>query len=396
MSWLKNVVEVAVLILADIVCVLLVFKLSVLIREKILPLIYSGFSAEILFRGMENIWWVLPIWVFFFFREGLYSKRFIFWDEIRALWKVSFFSTVAVFAIVSIGKLSDDISRTVVFLMGMSSIPLLPLVRMQVKRLLRLSGLLERRVIILGAGEMGKLIARALRKESNYGYKVIGFLEDDPEKIGTTIDGIKVHRGLDSATKYIRRCKITDLIIAMPDANGKMMRKIVNSLHYKVDRILFIPDIIGMAVGTRLQHFFGEQTVALEVNNNLNQAVAYFTKRAFDYLVGAILFLILLIPLMIIAALVKATSLGPAFFEQERMGKNGRLFKCYKFRTMHQDAVARLNDILESDPKARAEWGKYWKLRNDPRVTWIGRFLRETSLDELPQIINVLKGEMSL
>jgi undecaprenyl-phosphate galactose phosphotransferase len=98
----------------------------------------------------------------------------------------------------------------------------------------------------------------------------------------------------------------------------------------------------------------------------------------------------------IIALLIKINSKGPAIFSQKRIGKNGKPFRCYKFRTMYHDAEARLAELLGKSSKTRKEWNHHWKLNNDPRITTIGKFLRQTSLDELPQIFNVLKGEMSL
>jgi undecaprenyl-phosphate galactose phosphotransferase len=100
--------------------------------------------------------------------------------------------------------------------------------------------------------------------------------------------------------------------------------------------------------------------------------------------------------MLIIVLLIKINSRGPAIFSQERVGKNDRSFRCYKFRTMFTDAEERFNTFLGNNPDAQNEWKNYWKLRIDPRITKIGSFLRRTSLDELPQILNVLKGDMSL
>jgi exopolysaccharide production protein ExoY len=119
-------------------------------------------------------------------------------------------------------------------------------------------------------------------------------------------------------------------------------------------------------------------------------------KRVMD-LVLAIPVMIFLSPLMLaLAILVKLGDPGAAIFVQVRCGRNGETFKCYKFRTMRLDADARLKHLLETDPEARAEWDKYQKLRVDPRVTYIGKFLRKSSLDELPQLFNILRGEMSV
>lgn len=114
-------------------------------------------------------------------------------------------------------------------------------------------------------------------------------------------------------------------------------------------------------------------------------------------LLGATALLVLFGPLMLLIALaVFVTDPGPVLFAQKRLGRNGQRFACYKFRTMAVDAEERLAQILATDPTARAEWARDHKLRNDPRVTRIGRFLRKSSLDELPQLWNVLKGDMSL
>jgi len=118
--------------------------------------------------------------------------------------------------------------------------------------------------------------------------------------------------------------------------------------------------------------------------------------RILDVL-GALALLLFFGPLMVLIALtVIVTDPGPAIFKQKRIGRNGKLFNCYKFRTMAIDAEARLEQVLASDPRARAEWAQDQKLRNDPRIVGIGSFLRKSSLDELPQLWNVLKGDMSM
>jgi Undecaprenyl-phosphate galactose phosphotransferase WbaP len=118
-------------------------------------------------------------------------------------------------------------------------------------------------------------------------------------------------------------------------------------------------------------------------------------KRALD-IIGAGLGLVVLSPFFLIVALMVRADGGPAFFAHQRVGRGGKLFGCLKFRSMVIDSQARLEALLANDPAARAEWEATRKLKNDPRITRIGRFLRSTSLDELPQLINVLRGEMSL
>jgi Undecaprenyl-phosphate galactose phosphotransferase WbaP len=134
------------------------------------------------------------------------------------------------------------------------------------------------------------------------------------------------------------------------------------------------------------------QTIGLERDR---KALFPIAKRALD-IIGAGVGLLLLAPFFLIVALMVRADGGPAFFAHQRVGRGGKLFGCLKFRSMVIDSQSRLETLLANDPAARAEWEATRKLKNDPRITRVGRFLRSTSLDELPQLINVLRGEMSL
>ena len=134
------------------------------------------------------------------------------------------------------------------------------------------------------------------------------------------------------------------------------------------------------------------RTIGLERDR---KALLPIAKRALD-IFGAGVALVLLAPFFLIVALMVRADGGPAFFAHQRVGRGGKLFGCLKFRSMVVDSQARLESLLANDPVARAEWEATRKLKNDPRITRIGGFLRSTSLDELPQLINVLRGEMSL
>lgn len=140
---------------------------------------------------------------------------------------------------------------------------------------------------------------------------------------------------------------------------------------------------------------FSVQGRQYELGRN-RPALQRLGKRTFDFL-AALGGLIFLSPVMItLAVLVRLQDGGPALFAHTRIGRNGKPFKCYKFRSMVTDAQQRLDTLLANDPEAAAEWARDQKLRKDPRVTGLGRFIRKTSLDELPQLLNILKGEMSV
>jgi Undecaprenyl-phosphate galactose phosphotransferase WbaP len=394
---LRKTIELIIISIADAASLFLIFKIAVSIRKGLPLFFHLPFPDNASLAGVASFWWILPVWIFFFCYEGLYTRRFSFWDEIRVLWKVIFLSTVGIFTIVSLGKISDQISRTVIILMGMTAVVLLPVTRLNLKKLLRRFGFLKRRVLILGAGSTGRLILRALMREPNYGYKVIGFVDDDPEKIGKSISGVKIHKGVDKAVNYISKCNTEDLFIAMPGAGKERLQGLINNLQHKVENILFVPDVFGIAVlGTSLQHFFQEEAFAFEMKNNLSRPVNIFIKKVFDILLSILILPFVLLLLLLFAVLIKIDSKGPVIFTQDRIGKNGKTFKCFKFRTMQVNADRMLQEFFRKNPFAEEEWVRYWKLKDDPRITRVGRFLRFTSLDELPQIFNVLKGEMSL
>jgi lipopolysaccharide/colanic/teichoic acid biosynthesis glycosyltransferase len=211
------------------------------------------------------------------------------------------------------------------------------------------------------------------------------------------MDGIKIHKGIDKAVSYIKRSNITDLFIAIGSGQRERIVSLVNGLQHKVDRLLLVPDTYGMAVlETTFVHFFHQQIFAFEIQNNLSRPFSSVMKRLFDIVVSGLLILSLALPMIILACLIKLDSRGPIFYRQRRVGRTGRSFGCLKFRTMHSDADRRLSDLLSGNAEMRREWEAARKLKNDPRVTKIGYFLRRSSLDELSQLFNVLLGDMNI
>jgi undecaprenyl-phosphate galactose phosphotransferase len=147
--------------------------------------------------------------------------------------------------------------------------------------------------------------------------------------------------------------------------------------------------------GTDMSHFFSHEVALLRMRNNLRRWPARLTKRLFDTL-AAFMLLILLSPVFLLVAGAIRRDGGPALFAHPRIGKKGRVFNCYKFRTMVVDAEQQLEQLLQRQPELRKQWQQEHKLRSDPRISPLGRWLRHSSLDELPQLLNVIRGEMSL
>lgn len=390
---LKNRLGILTLFTLDFTALFIIFHAAVLIRKGILPLIFRNLPEY--HYNFSAYWWIFVVWLLIMLYEEGYSRRFAVWDEVKFVWRSAFFSSVAILTMLFLMKRGQDYSRIMVATMFVLAVAFLPLIRLRVKRTLYSSGLMLRKVLIVGSGEAAVNAYNAITNEPNLGYQIVGFVDDNPAKAETC--GCRIHSGIDQIERYINTASIHDVVVAKPELDKDAIMSLISRIQHKAENTLFIPDIKGIAVaGTELRHFFKEQTMIIEIKNTLASPINYFAKRLIDYTAGLVVFILSVPLLLYISRLIKKDSSGPAIFKQERIGKNGKIFSCYKFRTMYEDAEERLNTILETDPAAREEWDKYWKLKNDPRITKVGQWLRSTSLDELPQLINILKGEMSL
>lgn len=160
--------------------------------------------------------------------------------------------------------------------------------------------------------------------------------------------------------------------------------------------LTFLPPISGLPLyGSELIPLFRRDNVIIRLHNGHRRSSSRFIKRSVDLALG-ILLVVLLSPVLGVLALLVRRDGGQAVFSHERIGEGGQRFNCLKFRTMVCDADQRLQSLLDDDPEAALSWERDHKLKDDPRITWVGKFLRKTSLDELPQLLNVLRGEMSL
>mgnify|MGYP001126053881 CR=1 FL=1 len=380
-----------ILLISDLILLIFIFYISVIFRISIIPYIFKNlpqFKFE-----LNQYFWIFPIFIIVFIYEGLYSKRLSFWDEIRLLIKAIFISFVIIIFTLFITKKGVEFSRILITTYSIILAIIFPIIRLSIKRMIYSLGIMTRRVLIIGSGEKAKKIIKAIESEKNLGYVIAGIIDDKKGKLLN----YKIHPPINKIERYIKASQINDVIVAKEETSTCEIEKLINYIQHKAQNTIYIPDISGIAVsGTDIRYFFQEQTIAIEIKNNLSNPVTYLTKRTIDYILAIILFILIIPLILIIGIIIKLSDKGPAIYSHKRIGKNGKEFNCYKFRTMYIDADKRLKEILEKDPLKREEWQKYWKLKDDPRVTKIGKFLRKTSLDELPQIFNVLKGEMSL
>jgi Undecaprenyl-phosphate galactose phosphotransferase WbaP len=249
-------------------------------------------------------------------------------------------------------------------------------------------------VVVLGAGKTGEMVIRTLRRRPAIGLKPVLVLDDDPRKWGT-LHGVPVVGGVDMAPAVARSRHIPYAIVAMPGVPRGRLLKLLERYGQTFAHLLIIPDLFGFSsLWVEARDMGG--ILGLEVRQRLLMPGPKLLKLLIDLtftLVGGCLVLPLI---AIIALLIRLDSPGPIFYGHRRLGQNGRPFKAWKFRTMVKDADQALNDYLAQHPELKRDWDNDQKLRHDPRVTRVGRFLRRTSLDELPQLWNILRGEMSL
>jgi undecaprenyl-phosphate galactose phosphotransferase len=235
----------------------------------------------------------------------------------------------------------------------------------------------------------------AFTRDCGLGYKIVGLVEDNPHDIAIT--EYPIIGTFDQAEKVIKRTGVKDVLIAAPGLKRSELLELVYRLQPCVENITFVPDLFGVPVGDmQMDTLFDEKAVLLRIRNNLANEYNCIIKLVFDY-IGALFGIFFGIPLIgIIAVCIYIDNPGPVIFAHKRIGKDGSTFPCYKFRTMSVNAKAELEAYLAKHPAAREEWQRDFKLKDDPRITRIGRFLRKTSLDELPQLFNVILGHMSL
>ncbi|WP_268247570.1 undecaprenyl-phosphate galactose phosphotransferase WbaP [Deinococcus ficus] len=266
------------------------------------------------------------------------------------------------------------------------------LVRYSIRAFLIRSGRFGRDISIIGAGQTAAIAIGHLRANPAYGLRPLIAYDDNPELQGTSLEGVPIIGSIEDALHAPRTLQA---LISIPGARAEVQQRLVNGVYAAFPFTWVIPDLFGVPNQALQPHNIGS-VASLEVRNNLRSVQSRFIKRTIDLLGAGLGGLFLLPILLLIALAIKLDSPGPAVYRARRLGRNGEPFDCFKFRSMHRDAEAKLNSVLDSNPALKAEFEATHKLKDDPRVTRVGAFLRKTSLDEFPQLANVFLGTMSL
>lgn len=266
--------------------------------------------------------------------------------------------------------------------------------RLALRLALRFAGRNEpnpRRILIVGAGRVGRRLGGSVREQAAAGLTLVGYVDDDPSKQGMMVNGMPVLGPSTAMPALVKVHEVDEVIFALPLRAHNALEQLVIALQEQPVRVRIVPDFFDLALSrATIEDFNGLPLVGLR-----DPAIDGFdrvVKRVFDLILASVSLLVLWPLMLLIAVAVKMDSAGPVLFVQDRVGENGRLFRMLKFRSMVVDA-----EQIGSQVMGQSEGDAiFHKSPDDPRVTKTGRILRRTSLDELPQLINVLRGEMSL
>jgi Undecaprenyl-phosphate galactose phosphotransferase WbaP len=248
--------------------------------------------------------------------------------------------------------------------------------------------------VVIGAGRAGRQVADTLARNPGAGLRVLAILDDDSDQLELAHGAAPVTAPLSAAVSLAEDYRIRYAIIAMPEARGAALAQIVERYASRFHHVFIIPDLSGISSLSVDARDLGG-VLGVKVSHRLLHRAPQAAKRTLDLLAAVLGGLLLLPVFALLAALIRLTSAGPVFYAHDRIGRDGRRFRAWKFRTMVRDADDVLRRHLRMNPELRAEWIRDQKLRDDPRVTTVGKLLRRTSMDELPQIWNVILGDMS-
>lgn len=386
----------AIWVTIDIIFINLAFLLAYWLRYEV----QLFRTVEPSFYVTYTVYWPVvllftTLLILVFRHQGLYRVRrsFSWLEEFYAILNGTATGTIITIVIVFLHSPSFY-SRIIFIYASLFTVGLLSMSRLFKLALLwklRRQGIGVKRLLIVGLGEVGRSVIRAVMAHPENGLQIIGFLDDDPVKQETNIGPFKAFGTIGKLDEVLLTEYVDEVVITLPWQYHHKILSIMVHCEYKGVRVRIVPDLFQMTMTQmRISEIAGIPMISTrEVSiSGLNQVV----KRGLD-LIAATSLLIILAPIMgLIALLIKLESAGPVLFTQTRVGKNGRLFTIYKFRSMVADAEAQ-QDTLENLNEAN---GPLFKIKRDPRITISGRWLRKFSLDELPQLYNVLRGDMSL
>lgn len=378
-------------LIGDYIALVLAGILSLAIRNLLIT--YTTYHIDPIYQ----YFWVPLVYMAFILYEGLYEKRMLIYQMMKKLFRASLGGTVFSIILMFLTQVAGDVSRFYVILYTAISFALLCLFRVILAKGMKKSKAFQIPVLIVGAGKTAELVVQQILRDSGMRYRVVGFLEDR-HPVNTPIHGVPVLGGFDDMEEIIQETGVRTVLIAAPGLPQDDLSDLIYRAQSLVKHVAVVPNLVAVPMSNvSVESFFDAKIMVLHIKNNLANPWNCFLKRIFD-ICATIIGGIIISPIFLAIALwVHRDSPGPVIYRNKRIGLDGKSFDCYKFRSMYMNNKEILEKHLAEHPELQKEWNTYRKLREeDPRITPVGKILRKYSLDELPQLLNVLKGDMSL
>lgn len=384
-------IDIATIILSFLCANYIASVLRWLAFDHTQPLVTSAHSTGLILVGLLPTLFISGLSAFW----GHYNRRLPYWIEVRDLIKAVIYSSAITSLVLFALKL--DFSRFWAVCFFCILVLSVPIGRLVSRHALKKLGIWTKSTVIIGDGPLAFSRARTYCDDTYLGLEVSSYVDLSSHTRIRNLSSLLRYGDEFSVEDFGARGERPHIVVAVEDLQTLTKnKKGFDAIMSTCTSMTFIPPITGIPLyNSQLIQGFRGDVATFRLQNNLKRTSSKVLKRSLDLILCLTGIVILTPAILVIAVLVKLDG-GPLFFGQERIGTGGKLFVCWKFRSMQMDADTRLKYLLKNNQSARDEWNKDHKLKDDPRITKIGAFLRKTSLDEIPQFWNVIRNEMSL
>ena len=391
----KFFLEVLFLVITDLLMLVISFLLSLLIRSALIPIV-GGVIISDLSTQLFVLLVVINLLMLAF--KGNYPGRgLVAVTELKNLIESIITAFFLVGLVIFVTTPVSNFSRSIFLLSLIFSCVLVPIGRFTLRKFMTLKNWWGEPIAIIGSGTEIISLYQDVKKCRRLGFRtVVGLYLEDDQRIHEAQTSIPFFPLSKDILQFLQQRNVKTLIVSVPPNEfRKNNPELLLEIEKLFIRVIFLLDNVsfGFLWGRSVDI---EGRPAFQMQHNLLNPITYFFKKVVDFGLAVIFLIPTVFIFALISLLIVVDSPGPIFYTQERIGQNKKNFRIYKFRTMVKNADDMLGQLLMNDNKLRKEYDKYHKLENDPRITRVGKILRRLSLDEIPQIFNVFKGNMSL
>ncbi len=359
---LSNLISVITFFIADLLVILLSLEVALYLRTNYLVEYLPTYAG----LEIQKYYWIIFITSLIFVFEKIYFVRYDFWSDTKKIYKGLILSFVTVFTVITLSKMSDDYSRTFLTLFYLIMFVFLPFFNRLLKKVLFSFDFFKQKIKVVGTSSLVDKMKKEVNSNWYFGY-----------------------------TSVEKRYNL--VIIISKNLSVEHLQRLINRYSRFTRNIYIVPYMHHLDfTHTNVVDYFNIRLSAIHIENRLLNYKNIFIKYIFEKSLVILIFPFALILHIFISFVITLDSKGGVLFKQKRLGKNGKTFSCYKYRSMYTNGDEILKEYLFNNPSEIEYYNIYHKYQNDPRITKIGRILRATSLDEFPQFFNILRGDMNL